>query len=182
MEPRLIQTSKFLSYVLRHEPEAIGLSLDPGGWADIDELLECARAEGRPVSRSRINAVIQSGEKSRFTLSDDEAKIRATYGHSLDVDLNLEPTPPPNDLYHGTAESTVPTIRREGLLPQSRQYVHLSSTQTEAESVGHRHGKAVVLVVRAADLHEDGHALYKSTDAVWLTRHVPPHYLAFPDE
>jgi putative RNA 2'-phosphotransferase len=180
MDDDLIRTSKFLSYVLRHNPGALGLSLDPGGWADVETLIERAREEGRPLSQSRLRHVIEAGNQTRFALSADGPKIRANYGHSIDVDLNLEPTPPPNRLYHGTARRVLPAIRSEGLRPQSRQYVHLSPTPEEADAVGQRHGASVVLPVKAPALHNAGHTLYRSTDTVWLTRHVPPSFLQFP--
>lgn len=182
MSNRLVRTSKFLSYALRHNPDALDLELDPGGWADVDTLIERARADGRSLNRSLLKRVIAAGEKTRFTLSEDETKIRANYGHSIDVDLELEPTVPPPHLYHGTARSALSAIREEGLRPQSRQYVHLSTTRDEATAVGQRHGEPVVLTVHAADLHDAGYALYRSTDAVWLTRRVPPRFLEFPGE
>lgn len=181
MDDRLRQTSKFLSYVLRHNPGTLGLSLDPGGWADVQPLIERARAEGRSLSRSRIEHVMAAGDKTRFTFSADGDKIRATYGHSVDVDLDLVPTAPPDELYHGTARAALSSIRAEGLRPQSRQYVHLSTTPDAAEAVGGRHGTPVVLTVDAPGLHAEGHALYCSTDGVWLTRRVPPAFLQFPE-
>lgn len=181
MDDRLTRTSKFLSYVLRHNPAAIDLELDPGGWADIDALVERARAEGRTLSRSRIRHVIDAGKKTRFSLSEDGSKIRANYGHSIDVNLDLEPAPPPAHLYHGTAKPALSSIREEGLQPQSRQYVHLSTTQDEASRVGQRHGPPIVLTVNAQALHNAGHALYPSTEAVWLTRRVPAEFLQSPE-
>jgi len=182
MADRIVQTSKFLSYVLRHNPGALGLALDPGGWADVDTLLDRARADGRAIDRSLLKRVIAHGEKERFALSDDETKIRANYGHSIDVDLDLTPTVPPEHLYHGTARQTLSVIRDDGLRPQSRQYVHLSSTRDEAVRVGSRHGTPVVLTVDAQGLHEAGHTLYHSTDAVWLTDRVPTQFLQFPGD
>ena len=182
MANRIVQTSKFLSYVLRHDPDALGLTLDPGGWANVDTLLDRARAEGRSMDRALLERVIAHGEKERFTLSADGTKIRANYGHSIDVDLDLTPTAPPEQLYHGTARHTLPAIRKEGLWPQSRQYVHLSSTREEASRVGRRHGAPVVLLVDAQDLHDADHTLYNSTDAVWLTDRVPPHFLQIPND
>jgi putative RNA 2'-phosphotransferase len=182
MANRIVRTSKFLSYVLRHNPDALGLDLDPGGWADVDTLLDRARAEGRSIDRDLLKRVIAHGEKRRFTLSDDGTKIRANYGHSVDVDLDLTPTSPPEHLYHGTARETLPAIRDDGLRPQTRQYVHLSSTREEATRVGRRHGTPVVLTVDAQELHAAGHTLYRSTDAVWLTDRVPPQFLRIPDE
>lgn len=181
MDDRLIQTSKFLSYVLRHNPGALDLTLEPGGWAEVDTLIDRARADGRSLSRSRLRHVIDAGDKTRFALSDDGTKIRANYGHSIDVNLDLEPTSPNEPLYHGTARRTLSSIRNDGLQPQSRQYVHLSPTREEAASVGQRHGTPVVLPIDAPALHEAGHTLYRSTDTVWLTRHVPPSFITFPD-
>lgn len=181
MDDRLTRTSKFLSYVLRHNPGALDLDLDPGGWADLDTLIENARAEGRSLNRSRIKHVIDAGEKTRFALTADASKIRANYGHSIDVDLDFEPTAPPEHLYHGTARTALPAIRDEGLRPQSRQYVHLSPTREEATAVGQRHGTPVVLSIAAPALHEAGFTLYRSTDTVWLTHHVPPSFIQFRD-
>jgi len=181
MTDDLTRTSKFLSYVLRHNPGALDLKLDPGGWADVPPLLQRARDEGRSLNRSRLRPVTDAGDKTRFTLSADGSKIRANYGHSIDVDLDLEPTSPPERLYHGTARRAVPAIRNEGLRPQSRQYVHLSPTRDEANAVGQRHGTPVVLSIRAPALHSAGYTLYRSTDTVWLTRHIPPSFLQFPD-
>ncbi|PSQ86915.1 MAG: RNA--NAD 2'-phosphotransferase [Bacteroidetes bacterium QH_2_63_10] len=182
MRDRLVETSKFLSYVLRHNPDALGLELDPGGWADVDVLLKRARADGRSIDRDLLAQMIDHGEKERFTFSEDGTKIRANYGHSIDVNLDLTPTPPPQHLYHGTARQTLSAIQHEGLRPQSRQYVHLSSTREEAIRVGRRHGTPVVLTVDAQGLDEAGHALYRSTDAVWLTHRVPPQFLQTPSD
>ncbi len=182
MNDELIATSKFLSYVLRHNPDALDLQLDPGGWADVDTLISRANARGRSLNRSRIKHLIAEGDKTRFTLSDDESMIRANYGHSIEVDLNLKPTDPPDALYHGTAQSALPSIRSDGLRPQSRQFVHLSPTPDEARSVGQRHGTPVVLSVDALRLHDAGVPLYQSTDTVWLTRRVPARFLQFPEE
>ena len=181
MDDRLIQTSKFLSYVLRHNPGALDLELEPGGWANVDTLIERACADGQSLSRSRLRHVIDAGDKTRFTLSDDGTKIRANYGHSIDVNLDLTPTIPSGPLYHGTARHALSSIRDDGLTPQSRQYVHLSPTREEARTVGQRHGPPVVLPIDAPALHEAGHTLYRSTDTVWLTQHVPPSFITFPD-
>jgi len=182
MSNRIVRASKFLSYVLRHEPGALGLDLDPGGWIDVHTLLDRARAEGHSLDREDLHTVLHHGEKERFALSEDGSKIRANYGHSIDVDLELTPTVPPEHLYHGTARPALASIRDQGLQPQSRQYVHLSSTQEEAKSVGRRHGPPVLLTVDAQALYEAKHALYRSTDAVWLTDRVPPRFLHIPDD
>lgn len=182
MSNRLVRTSKFLSYVLRHNPDALGLDVEPGGWVDVGDLLDRAREQGRSLDRTLLEQVIAHGDKERFSLSDDRTKIRANYGHSIDVDLDLTPTPPPPTLYHGTARAALSSIQQEGLLPQSRQYVHLSSTPEEAQTVGRRHGPPVVLRVEAQRMHEAGFTLYQSTEAVWLTQRIPPRFLQIPDE
>ena len=181
MSAPLVRTSKFLSYVLRHEPEALGLTLDPGGWADVDTLLKNAQAAGRLLDRPRLRAVLAHGENERFALSEDGSKIRAQYGHSIDVHLDRTPTSPPEALYHGSARKHLSTIRAEGLRPQSRQHVHLSSTREAATRVGRRHGTPVVLTVDAQGLDATGQALYRATEAVWLTGPVPPRFLQVPD-
>lgn len=177
MSDPIVQTSKFLSYVLRHEPGALGLNLEPGGWVDVETLLERARAGGNTLDREHLRAVIHHSEKQRFALSDDGSKIRANYGHSIDVDLDLTPTSPPRRLYHETSQDALRAIQEAGLQPQSRQYVHLSSTREQARHVGRRHGPPLVLTVGAEGLNNAGHSLYSTTDAVWLTNHVPPRLL-----
>lgn len=182
MDKRLTRASKFLSYVLRHNPDELGLELDPGGWVDVDTLIERAQAQGRSLTRTLIHHVISAGDKTRFTLSEDTSKIRANYGHSIEVDLDLAPTPPPDRLYHGTAQHALSSIRSDGLRPQSRQYVHLSPTRADAKAVGERHGAPIVLVINAAALDAAGFALYRSTSTVWLTRRVPPQFIRSDDE
>lgn len=182
MDRELTRTSKFLSYVLRHHPDALGLELEPGGWVNVEMLIKRARADGRSMSRSLIKRVMSSGQKARFSFSEDDTKIRANYGHSLEVDLDLEPIRPSDELYHGTARRTLPAIREAGLRPQSRQYVHLSPSPEEAMDVGQRHGSPVLLSIDAPALFDAGHTLYRSTDTVWLTRRVPPAYIHFPTE
>ena len=177
MPSRHVQTSKFLSYVLRHNPGALDLELDPGGWVDVEALVKQARKDGRTLSREHIERVIAESDKQRFTLSADGQKIRANYGHSVDVNLDLEPAAPPERLFHGTARRTLPAIREEGLRPQSRQFVHLSATREEAKRVGQRHGTPVVLVVRSGAMHAAGHTFYEATDAIWLTEAVPPRFI-----
>lgn len=182
MDKRLTRASKFLSYVLRHNPGALDLDLDPGGWADVETLIERARKDGRSLTRRTIKELIAAGKKTRFTLSENGAKIRANYGHSIEVDLELSPTPPPEELYHGTARTAISSIQSEGLRPQSRQYVHLSPTPDDARSVGARHGSPIVLPIDASALHDEGFTLYRSTSTVWLTKRVPPEFIRFDDQ
>jgi putative RNA 2'-phosphotransferase len=174
------QASKFLSYVLRHEPEAIGLRLDDQGWASIEDLVTLTKGREVPLSRELIEAVVATNDKQRFSISPDGLRIRANQGHSLAVNLGLVPVRPPETLFHGTATRFLESIRSAGLQPQSRQHVHLSPDAETATQVGQRHGKPVVLEVRAAALFDTGTPFYLSENGVWLTPGVPLEYLIFP--
>ena len=174
------QASKFLSYVLRHEPQAIGLQLDAQGWASIEDLVTLTQGREVPLSRELIEAVVATNDKQRFSISPDGLRIRANQGHSLAVDLGLQPVRPPETLFHGTATRFLESIRSAGLAPQSRQHVHLSPDAETATRVGQRHGKPVVLQVRAAALFDAGTPFYLSENGVWLTPAVPLDYLIFP--
>ncbi len=176
-EQRRVRISKFLSYVLRHDPGAIGLELQPGGWADVVELLEGARAAGRRITRADLREVIERSDKRRFELNAGESAIRARYGHSLSVDLALEPEEPPEFLFHGTARRFLESILDGGLHPQGRKWVHLSPDPEPALEVGARHGGPVVLRVAAGRMSEQGRSFYRAGPEVWLTEDVPPDFL-----
>ncbi|MDX6353984.1 MAG: putative 2-phosphotransferase [Streptomyces sp.] len=176
-EKRTVRVSKFLSLVLRHQPETVGIALDEGGWVDVDELIAACAAKGRRFSRAELDHVVANNNKKRFAFSADGRRIRASQGHSVAVELGLPPTPPPAVLYHGTASATVPVIFREGLRPMSRQDVHLSAEQETAVRVGARHGRPVVLEVDAAGLAAAGHEFRVSANGVWLTGAIPPERL-----
>ncbi len=173
---QLEKTSKFLSFVLRHKPEAIGLELDPNGWVDLAELMEKASPE-ISLDRDLIEQVVASSDKQRFALSDDGERIRANQGHSVKVDLELTPKEPPAVLYHGTATRFLPSILKEGLRPGQRHHVHLSTDVETARSVGKRHGDPVILCVSATEMHLKGHLFFLSDNGVWLTDEVPPAFL-----
>lgn len=175
-----VRLSKFLSLVLRHQPEAIGLLLDAQGWVAIDDLVARAAAAGTAFSRSELEQVVAASDKKRFTLSEDGQRIRAAQGHSVTVALGLTPCEPPAVLYHGTATRFVESIMAQGLKPQSRQQVHLSLDETTAVNVGRRHGKPVVLRVDAAAMHRAGLQFYVADNGVWLTDQVPPEFLSAP--
>jgi putative RNA 2'-phosphotransferase len=179
--PERRKISKFLSYVLRHNPDKIGIRLDPAGWTPVPELLDHAAENGMHISMSRLRDVIYNSSKQRFTLSKNEKYIRANYGHSVDVDLGYEPQPPPDTLYHGTAEQSVESILQSGLEPRSRQYVHLSTDVPSAHQVGSRHGKPVILEIDAGRAHQDGHRFYQSDAGIWLTDEVPAEYIELLD-
>ncbi|AQS64668.1 putative RNA 2'-phosphotransferase [Rhizobium rhizogenes] len=171
-------TSKFLSYVLRHAPESIGLTLDAQGWADVADLLAKANASGTPLDEAGLFSVVAESDKKRFTLSEDGRRIRAAQGHSVKVDLGQPPVEPPPQLYHGTATRFLEPILREGLRPGERQQVHLSADRKTAIAVGQRHGKPVVLIVDAGRMFADGYSFYRADNGVWLTDAVPFSYLA----
>jgi putative RNA 2'-phosphotransferase len=180
MSPDLVRLSKFLSLVLRHEPERIGINLDPEGWVAVEDLLAAAARAGKPISREQLDLVVATNDKKRFAFSPDGARIRASQGHSVEVDLGLPPVVPPERLFHGTATRFLDSIRAEGLRPQSRQHVHLSPDEETAVKVGQRHGKPVVLVVFAGAMHHEGHLFFRSENGVWLTAEVPVRYLEVP--
>lgn len=171
--------SKTLSRILRREPELVGLTLMPGGWVRIDDLLRGMKRIGQPLSVTELRKIVEDNDKRRFTISDDGTLIRAAQGHSVDVDLGLEAVAPPETLYHGTARSNLDRIFSEGLKPGRRQQVHLSPDPETAEKVGQRHGKPTVLRIETGSMHRDGYAFYRADNAVWLTDFVPAQYLGF---
>jgi len=175
-----VRISKFLSLVLRHEPERIGIALDEAGWTDIDALLAAAAAHGMVITRAQLAEVVATSDKQRFALSPDGARIRANQGHSVDVDLALAPQSPPARLYHGTVDKFVDSIRERGLVRGERHHVHLSADEATAKKVGERRGAPVVLVVRADDMARAGHVFYCSDNGVWLVEHVPAQFIEGP--
>ena len=177
MGGRQRQTSRFLSLVLRHEPQRVGIRLDEAGWVAVDELLEGCRRTGRPITPDELREIVRTSDKQRFALSQDGTRIRANQGHSVQVELGLEPLPPPEVLYHGTADKSLDSIRREGLQKGSRHHVHLSQTVDAAAAVGRRHGRLVVLQVGAGEMHRQGMAFFRSANGVWLTDHVPARFI-----
>jgi putative RNA 2'-phosphotransferase len=177
---RAKRLSKFLSFVLRHRPDAIGLTLDGAGWVAVDELLRCAADNGRPFSLEELTAVVGSNDKQRFAFSEDRRRIRASQGHSVQIALGYTPEDPPERLYHGTVARVLDAIRREGLQKRARSHVHLSARSETAVDVGKRRGVPVVLTVQAAAMAADGHLFYLTPNRVWLTEEVPPRYILFP--
>ena len=172
--------SKFLSLVLRHEPELVGVRLDRAGWVAVDELLVACRRAGQRITPDELREIVAASDKQRFALSPDGTRIRANQGHSVEVELGYDPAAPPEVLYHGTAERVLASIRRQGLLKGSRHHVHLSERVETATAVGRRHGRVVVLEVRAGAMHRQGIAFYRTPNGVWLTDHVPVEFLLFP--
>lgn len=173
-----MKVSKYLSKHLRHQPERIGLTLDQGGWVEIDALIAAATAHGFRFTREELDHVVATNDKQRFAIKG--GLIRASQSHSVEVDLGLPPAPPPPHLYHGTVARNLDAIRTDGLRPMSRHAVHLSADRETATRVGARRGRPVVLTVDAAAMHRDGHVFRVSANGVWLTQAVPPRYLRFP--
>lgn len=180
MNDSLTSTSKFLSLILRHQPETIGLVLDENGWADVEELLRLANGYGRPITRPLLERIVAENDKKRFAFNETGERIRASQGHSIEIDLALSPIEPPPQLFHGTATRFVESIRERGLIPGSRQHVHLSADRETAVKVGQRHGKPTVLLVDSAAMARAGHRFFRSANGVWLTDHVPARFLTFP--
>jgi putative RNA 2'-phosphotransferase len=181
MDPAIVQASKFLSLILRHKPAIIGLQLDAEGWADVSELINAACASGKRFDLDLLLRVVHENDKQRFAFSDDGQRIRANQGHSIEIDLGLTPIEPPSHLYHGTVDRFIESIERQGLLPQNRQYVHLSADFKTAKVVGSRRGKPIVLVIDSKQMHQDHRPFFRSSNGVWLTEHVPPQYLRKSD-
>ncbi|SEN78553.1 putative RNA 2'-phosphotransferase [Mucilaginibacter gossypiicola] len=169
--------SKFLSLVLRHQPETIDIKLDEQGWVTVDELLRKAQAHGKNITPDVLNHIVETNTKKRFAFDDTGKKIRASQGHSVDVELGYEPQMPPDVLYHGTGSQSVDAILQSGLEKRSRQHVHLSSDLDTAVKVGQRHGKPVILTVAAGAMHLQGHRFYLSANNVWLTDFVPAGFI-----
>ena len=180
-QTRLVKISKYLSKHLRHTPERLGLTLAPGGWVNVDDLLSACAAHQFSFDRAELEEVVAASDKQRFSFDDTKTRIRANQGHSVDVDLQLEPQTPPDVLYHGTGEPSVPAILRSGLLKMSRHHVHLSREMETARKVGMRHGRPVILAIDTTAMQQAGFTFYCSDNGVWLVDEVPPQYLKVLD-
>jgi len=172
-----VRLSKFLSLVLRHEPQKIGIRLDKGGWVEVKRLLAACKCHGVPLTRERLEHVVVSSDKQRFAFDRFRIRIRANQGHSVPVELGYERKVPPEFLFHGTTEKFLSSIRLEGLRKGKRHHVHLSSDEATARKVGERRGRPVVLTVRAGDMYRVGHQFFFSANGVWLVESVPPIFL-----
>ncbi len=172
----LTETSKFISLILRHKPETIGISLDEHGWAKVDELI-AGVSKTRRFDMDILEEIVRTDEKKRYSFNEDKTLIRANQGHSVSVDVELKEAAPPEILFHGTGEKFVASIDEQGLISKRRLYVHLSKDYETAVKVGSRHGKPVVYNVKAGEMHRDGFKLYLSENGVWLTKKVSVKYL-----
>src|SRR5215217_5138217 len=174
----LVRASKRLSLHLRHAPGEIGVTLEPGGWIAVETLLSALAAHGLRLTRAELGEIVEGNDKRRFAFDPTGERIRASQGHSVDVELGLPPATPPAVLYHGTVEKFLATILREGLRPMQRHAVHLSASAETARAVGARRGRPVLLVVDAAAMAAAGHEFQLSANGVWLTAAVPPEFLS----
>lgn len=172
----LNEISKFISLILRHKPETIGITLDEHGWANVNELIE-GISKSQPIDMTVLEQIVAEDEKQRYSFNEDKTLIRANQGHSIPVDVELEEKDPPEVLYHGTGEKFVSSIDVQGLIPKSRLYVHLSSDEETAQKVGQRHGKPVIYVVKSGEMFREGYKFFQSVNGVWLTKNVPSSYL-----
>jgi len=172
--------SKYLSFVLRHDPTSAGLELDASGWVAVDALLAACNAAGRAITRAVLDDLVATSPKQRFAFSADGTQIRASQGHSVEVDLAYAPAEPPDVLFHGTVAESLEAIRASGLEKRSRHHVHLSADIATAQTVGGRRGKPIVLRIKAKDAHRAGHVFYLSANGVWLVDAVPPALIEFP--
>lgn len=169
--------SKFISLILRHKPETINISLDEHGWANVDELITGVAAQYNSFSMKELEEIVRTDKKQRYSFNEDKILIRANQGHSIPVDVKLEEKVPPLVLYHGTGEKYVASIDKQGLIPKSRLYVHLSTSIVTAVAVGKRHGNPVIYEIDAGQMHKDGYKFYESANKVWLTKEVPVKYM-----
>jgi putative RNA 2'-phosphotransferase len=175
-----VRLSKFLSFVLRHKPQTIGIQLDSAGWVGVAELLRACTEHQVTVSRADLDQVVANDEKSRYEFSPDGLLIRASQGHSIAVDLGYEVKEPPEFLYHGTVARFIEAVRAEGLKKGQRHDVHLSADRETACQVGRRRGEPIILRIRSREMHQAGYQFRLSTNGVWLTDHIPLPYIEFP--
>ena len=178
MNHNIVKISKFLSLVLRHQPETIGLKLDSAGWVDVSVLLAACNAHGKRINAEDLEFVVENNDKKRFAFNEDKTRIRANQGHSVEVELEYKPLTPPPILYHGTASRFLASIKQTGIVKGNRHHVHLSADTQTAKAVGQRHGKEIILIVKSGQMYQDGFQFFQSVNGVWLTQHVPAQYLS----
>lgn len=179
MKLDLIRKSRYLSFILRHKPETIGITLDDHGWANVEELIAGIKNDIGSFDMETLEKIVATDDKQRYSFNEDKTLIRANQGHSIPVDVELEEVIPPDYLYHGTGLKYVDSIEKMGLIPKSRLYVHLSTSLLTAFEVGKRHGEPVVFRIDTKAMVEDGYKFYRSLNGVWLTKEVPPRYIEY---
>ena len=176
----LKKKSKFLSLVLRHQPDRISIELDEAGWVDVEVLMTALTRHNKGMSRATLDEVVSTNDKQRFSFNGDGTRIRANQGHSVGIELGYEPATPPEILFHGTPVQFVKTIAEQGLKRMNRHHVHLHVDVATSTAVGQRRGQPVLLKVRALDMHQAGHEFFVTPNDVWLTDHVPTEFIEFP--
>lgn len=172
----LDKLSRYMSLILRHKPDVIGITLDKHGWADVNELI-AGISKKNTFNMEILEEIVRTDSKQRYSFNGDKTKIRANQGHSISVNVELEKKEPPKFLYHGTGEKYVESIDKTGLLPKSRLYVHLSRDIDTAQNVGKRHGNPVIYKVYSKKMYDNGYDFFLSVNGVWLTKRVPVEYL-----
>jgi putative RNA 2'-phosphotransferase len=173
--------SRFLSLILRHQPETVDITLTEDGWTNVDELIAAINRHGQALDFETLEYVVETNDKKRFSFSDDGEMIRANQGHSVEVNLGYQATPPPGILYHGTVARFLPSIREDGIRKGQRHHVHLSASLEVANTVGKRRGQPVILTIQAREMNAAGHEFYVSANGVWLTDFVPPSFIQFEE-
>ncbi|MBA5794048.1 RNA 2'-phosphotransferase [Flavobacterium sp. xlx-214] len=176
-EKELTDKSKFLSLVLRHQPETIGIKLDENGWTDVNLLIEKVNQSGVKLDKSTLIEIVSTNSKKRFAFNENQDKIRASQGHSVNIELGYINQKPPRILFHGTSEKNVESILKIGLEKRNRQHVHLSNDIETALKVGQRHGKPIILEISTGDMFKDNFTFFISDNNVWLTDNVPNKYV-----
>lgn len=170
------KASKFISLILRHKPQEIGLQLDEYGYVNTNDLINGMIRKGYNVTITDVERIVSEDDKQRYSFNSDKSKIKANQGHSIEVNLELQPVKPPMVLYHGTSKKVLNSILSQGITKKSRQYVHLSADIETASKVGTRHGELVLFKVDSKRMYEDGHEFYLSDNGVWLVDFVPSKY------
>ena len=181
MSEKLVKLGRFISLILRHSPETIGIKLDENGWADVEELIILMNKNRRKIDIDTLKEIVETNNKKRYEFSDDFKKIRACQGHSINVDVELEQAVPPEFLYHGTAVKNIESIKKDGIKKASRQHVHLSSDYNTAYNVGKRHGKPYIIKVLSGKMGKDRKKFYISKNEVWLSDDIETEYLVFEE-
>lgn len=181
MKTNIKKISKFLSLILRHQPELIGIRLDENGWTNVKELIQKSKRKMPGLTKAVLEEVVANNDKQRFAFNEDYTEIRANQGHSVTVNLEYQPVEPPRFLYHGTVAQFMPAIREKGLQKMNRHHVHISQDRETAIKVGSRRGKPIILTVRSGDMYKNGVEFYQSDNGVWLTDKVAPEYIDFKD-
>ena len=173
---------RYISLILRHKPDVIGISIDEHGWANVDEFINGINNTNNYINMEILEEIVQTDTKQRYSFNEDKTLIRANQGHSIPVDVELEAVEPPEYLYHGTGQKYVESIDEQGLVPKSRLYVHLSKDEETAINVGTRHGNPIIYIVQSGQMFKDGYEFFKSVNGVWLIKHVPTKYLTKKNE